>query len=157
MPVPRRTPLSLSLGQALRTSGCNRLIVMKLSFLLFIVAFVLPEVAFGLGGAIRSPRLGFPDNTPPEAIKKVMDTLNGDFTFVDGGFINEITSQRFTSPVKKLGALIVLLHDAHFKLRLAFAELKSESVTFEIFQDAHQMQNVVITINTASKLAICLT
>lgn len=111
------------------------------------LAIIVPASAFAWFSTFSSPQLGFPDGTPPETINKVINYLNKDLTFIEGNFFNEYTTQRFSGSASKLNDLIQLLHVSRFELKVAFADLKDDRVTFVLSQNDHQEQ-ATITINT---------
>ncbi|MFM6129068.1 MAG: hypothetical protein ACKPBV_10045 [Sphaerospermopsis kisseleviana] len=105
----------------------------------------------GWGGPISSPELGFAAGTSKEAITKIMQYLRKEVTFVDGNFINEHTYQGYSGSARKLDELIKLLHDVgKFQMKVSFANLKDDRITFSISQNMRE-QALTITINTARK------
>ena len=123
---------------------------MKTITLVFALAIIVPASAFAWFASFSSPQLGFPDGTPPETIKKVIDYLNKDLTFIDGNFFNEFTTQKFSGSASKLNDLIQLLHVSRFELKVAFGDLKDDRVTFTLFQNAHP-EEATITVNTTKR------
>jgi hypothetical protein len=123
---------------------------MKRHFLLLAVLLVAATSAFGWAGPITSPQLGFPQGTPPETIKKVIDYLQQELTFVEGSFINEFSNQAFSGTAKQVTGLIQLLERSGFDLTVKFFGDKDNRVALRISQNARPNE-AILFINTAKK------
>jgi hypothetical protein len=119
--------------------------------LLFAFAAIIPTSAFAWAGKLSTLTLAFPDGTPPETQEKVRHYL--DLTFVEGEFMNQHITQRFSGSADHLSELIQMLHTNRFELKVEFADLKDERVSFSLYQmmGAGAEVEATITINTAKK------
>ncbi len=84
-------------------------------------------------------------------MKKVSNYLTHDVTLIEGHFFSTEITQSFSASTVKLNELIQLLHTNQFQLKVEFADLKDECVTFSFHQNAGGPGQARITINVRNK------
>jgi len=124
---------------------------MKRILLLFALAVIIPVSAFARGGKLSTLTVFFPNGTPTESMKEVSNYLTKDLTLIEGSFINQFITQSFSGSTGKLIELIELLHTNQFELKVAFADLKDDRVTFSLCQNAAGPGKAMITVNTTKE------
>jgi hypothetical protein len=70
---------------------------------------------------------------------------------IEGRFFSTEVTQSFSASTGKLNELIQLLHTNQFELKVEFADLKDEGVTFSFYQNAAGPGQARIIINAGKR------
>src|SRR2546422_642056 len=103
---------------------------MKTFRFLLALAVIIPASAFAVAGTLSTLTIFYPDGTSPETQKQVSNYLTHDLTLIEGHFFTTAITQSFSGSTGQLNELIQMLQLNRFELKVEFADLKDDGVTF---------------------------
>ena len=112
---------------------------------------LLPMFAFGLGGPICSPSIGYRADIGEDAKKKVMEVyafMNNQLEFIEGSFINEYSNQSFKGTSENVAKLASLLEEAgQWNVHVQFRDFGEEETACSMDQNT-RTNTVRVMVNS---------
>jgi len=122
----------------------------RLQVFTLLVALGISSSAFGWGGTLERPLIGYPDGLDANRQKKAQTALtfiNDELKFIDGHFINTFIHHRFGGTSQQTSRCIELFNDAAaWTVHVQFKDFGEQESAFTI--DTNMASNdVVLTVN----------
>lgn len=125
---------------------------MRYQFLLVLVMVCgFASTAFGIGGRLTRPMMGYPADLDFEAQQKAQTALQymqDELTFVDGSWVNQFFRHRFGGTAAQTARFLALLEDGPWTVRVAFRDFGEQQAAFTVNQVMGN-NTLWVTVNSA--------